>query len=145
MNELDKLATELSSLMGIPITPDRNHVCQLKFNQSNISVRLELDVSQNLHTLIISVNLGPIGAPTYKERIFDAALSINASFSNCGKGILCYGEVSDSLYIYEKINLELIQAKKIHERLLEIQKHASIWAICLPKGETPDLRELGIS
>lgn len=141
-NQFEQLLEELGNEMGSSFAPDANFACLIRFQENQIAVQIEEDGSDG--DIVVGTILGKLPPNTFRDRIFKAALSVNASPQSNVKGILGYGEVSEQLYLTDVLNMNYLNGEKLARYLRLFSQHAYIWASALQSGSMPDLHALGM-
>lgn len=141
-NQFEQLLTELGTQINSPLTPDSNNACIVCFGYNNVAVQIEEDGNSGF--LVAGVMLGKLPENTFRQKIFKAALSINGSPQSNIKGTLGYGEISNQLYLCDRLNMTYLNGEKLARYLVLFSQHANIWMQSISKGALPDLHALGM-
>ncbi|EPP35669.1 tir chaperone family protein [Chlamydia ibidis] len=141
-NQFEQLLESLGSLLHTSLSPDKNHACLIRFSDSQVPVQLEEDGSTG--NLAVGTILGLLPDNVFRERIFKAALSVNASPQSNIKGILGYGEISQQLFLSDILDMNYLDGDKLFQYLTLFSLHAKIWMQALETGNLPDLHVLGM-
>lgn len=141
-NQFEQLLEELGQQLHTTLTPDKNHACLIRFSNTEVPVQIEEDT--NPGDIVVGTLLGSLPENVFRERIFKAALSVNASPQSNIKGILGYGELSQQLYLSDVLNMRYLNGEKLFHYLNLFSMHAKIWIAALQTGNLPDLHMLGM-
>ncbi|WP_201456858.1 CesT family type III secretion system chaperone [Chlamydia sp. 17-3921] len=141
-SQFEQLLESLGIMLHTNLTPDKNHACLIRFSETQVPVQLEED--GNSGDLAVATMLGPLPENVFRERIFKAALSVNASPLSGIKGILGYGEISEQLYLSDILSMNYLNGEKLFQYLTFFSRHAFIWIQALQSGNLPDLHALGL-
>lgn len=141
-NQFEQLLESLGSMMNTSLTPDKNQACLIRFSDNQIPVQIE--EYGNDGDIAIGTILGNLPDNVFRERIFKAALSVNASSLSNIKGILGYGEVSEQFYLTDVLNMNYLDGEKLFNYLMLFSRHANIWMQAIKSGNLPDLHTLGM-
>ncbi|WP_213318408.1 CesT family type III secretion system chaperone [Chlamydiifrater volucris] len=141
-SQFEQLMEELGKEVGSPLIPDANQACKIRFAENDVAVQMEADGPDG--NIAIGAILGKVPANNFRERLFKAALSVNASHQSEVKGVLAYGEVSEQLFLCDVLNMHYLDGKKLYEYALSFSKHAAIWIGAVNSGNLPDLHSLGL-
>lgn len=140
-NQFEQILSDLSNFLNTPLKPDENNTCQIKFNNKIV---VQLGVSQDTRDLIISSILGEIQESPYRNSIFEIALKINGASQINITGYLGYGEVSQSLYLFDILRMDFLQGDSLSTYLNNFSSHANIWIDALENNITPSLNDFGL-
>ena len=141
-NQFEQLLTELGDQLNSPLSPDENNACVVRFGYNDVAVQIEEDGNSGF--LIAGVILGKLPENTFRQKVFKAALSINGSPQSNIKGTMAYGEISNQLYLCDRLNMTYLNGEKLARYLVLFSQHDKIWMQALAKGELPDLHALGM-
>lgn len=141
-SQFEQLLESLGTLLHSSLTPDKNHACLIRFSETEVPVQLEEDGTSG--DIAVVTILGSLPENTFRERIFKAALSVNASPLSGIKGILGYGEVTEQLYLSDTLSMNYLNGEKLFRYLTFFSRHAYIWMQALQSGKLPDLHVLGL-
>ncbi|WP_348664004.1 CesT family type III secretion system chaperone [Chlamydia vaughanii] len=141
-NQFEQLLEALGEKMNTSLAPDKNQACLIRFSTTQVPVQLEED--SNSGDLAVGTILGLLPENVFRERIFKAALSVNASPQSNIKGILGYGELTQQLYLSDVLNMSYLNGEKLFHYLNLFSMHAKIWMAALESGNLPDLHQLGM-
>ncbi|EGK69209.1 putative Type III secretion chaperone [Chlamydia abortus LLG] len=141
-NQFEQLLESLGTKLNTSLVPDKNHACLIRFNNTQVPVQLEEDGTSG--DIAVGTILGTLPENVFRERIFKAALSVNASPQSNIKGILSYGEISQQLYLSDVLNMNYLNGEKLFHYLNLFSMHAKIWIVALETGNLPDLHVLGM-
>ncbi|AFS21238.1 CesT family type III secretion system chaperone [Chlamydia psittaci] len=141
-NQFEQLLESLGTKLNTSLVPDKNHACLIRFSATQVPVQLEED--STLGNIAVGTILGTLPENVFRERIFKAALSVNASPQSNIKGILGYGEISQQLYLSDVLNMNYLNGEKLFHYLNLFSMHAKIWIAALETGNLPDLHVLGM-
>lgn len=141
-NQFEQLLESLGARMNTSLTPDKNHACLIRFSETQIPVQLEEFESNG--EIAIGTVLGQLTDNLFRERVFKAALAVNASGLSNIKGTLGYGELSQQFYLTDILDMSYLNGEKLFNHLVFFSRHAYIWMQAIASGNLPDLHALGI-
>ena len=141
-NQFEQLLEDLGKQLNASLAPDKNQACVIRFN--NIDVPIQIEEDGNSGDIVVGTILGLLPENVFRERIFKAALSVNASPQSIIKGILGYGELTQQLYLSDVLNMNYLNGEKLFHYLNFFSMHAKIWISALQTGNLPDLHMLGM-
>ncbi|BAE81322.1 chaperone for secretion [Chlamydia felis Fe/C-56] len=140
--QFEQLLESLGTKLNTTLVPDKNQACLIRFSDTQVPVQLEED--GNSGDMAVGTILGILPENVFRERIFKAALSVNAAPLSNIKGILGYGEISQQLYLSDVLNMNYLNGDKLFHYLTLFSMHAKIWIAALETGNLPDLHVLGM-
>lgn len=141
-NQFEQLLASLGEILNTPLAPDANFSCLIRFNNNQVGVQLE--EVDNSGEIIVASTLGKLSPDAFRDRVFKAALSVNASPQSNIKGVLGFGEVSEQMYLTDQLNMSYLSGEKLAHYLQLFSAHAAIWIQALSSGSLPDLHALGM-
>ena len=130
------LLAELSSILKIPLKPDKHNTCLIHFEKEHLHVQIEIDSSKDF--IIIGTNIAEVPPGRYRQDVFKQALQANYIDKPRG-GILAFSKHANKLVLFLKLPLKDLHGGLIAAALPDFLRKASRWKDEIEKNQLPPL------
>src|SRR5574338_965834 len=124
---------ELSTILKIKLTPDKNNACLVKFPTG---LMVQMDYDEQKERVIILSTLGTPAPGRYQENVYREALKANG-LPPPKTGIFAYSKKQDALVLFDTLPLADLTGQKIADFLVPFMQKAETWRGAIAQNVVP--------
>ena len=129
----ETLLSEVGAILGVSLFPDSNNSCLVKLKSG---LRVQLEMERTGKYFIIGIDLGPVPAGQYRQKLFREALRANG-LPYPRLGILAFSEKSGHLILFDPVSTQDLNGERIAFRLSPLAEKGLKWQEAIQRGEVP--------
>lgn len=134
-NIYEDLLKEIGHELEIELAPDQNDSCQIRLAEG---VQLQMEIYKRTNQFVLCFRLGNPPPGKYRETLLKEALRANG-LPAPRHGTFGFSASTEALYLFELLNLDRLDGKKIVEHMMAMKDTAIAWTEAISNGNIPQV------